>query len=339
MPVDAVKSGKLTGRKKAAILVITLGPELSAEIFKQLTEEEIEILTYEVANIRNVTAEEKDKVIDEFYEMMGVQQYMAEGGLNMANEMLIRSLGQEKAMSLMKKLTSKIQIKPLDVVRSTDPAQLVNFIQEEHPQTIALIMAYLKPEQAAFILQSLPENIQPEVARRLALMDRTSPEVLRDMEKVLEKKVLTISREDYTSAGGVDSLVQLLINSDRSTEKRILESLELQDPELAEEVKQKMFVFEDIVILQDRDVQQVLRSLDIKELAKALKLASEEVKEKFFRNLSKNARRNLQEEIEYLGPMRKRDVEEAQQHIVNIIRKLEESGEITIARNEEEIIE
>ena len=329
---------ELIGREKAAIFMIFLGPELSAEVFKQLTEEEIEILTLEIAKIQSVTAEMKDMIVDEFFEMMTIQQYMAEGGLNVANEMLIRALGKEKAMTLVKKVTSKIQIKPLDVVRTTDPQQLINFIQTEHPQTIALIMAYLKSDQAAYVLSSLPENIQTDVAKRLAVMDRTSPEVLRDIEKVLEKKLLTVASEDYTSSGGIDSLVQVLINSDRATEKKILETLELQDPELAEEIKQRMFVFEDIVVIDDRGIQRILRELDTKELSKALKTASDDVKNKFFKNLSKRAGAILQEEMEYMGAIRVKDVEESQQKIVNIIRKLDETGEIIIARGEEDLV-
>jgi len=331
------KRRELTGREKAAVFLIFLGPELSAEVFKQMTEEEIELLTLEIAKMQNVTAEIKDKVIEEFNQMLMVQEYLAEGGIKYANEILERALGQDKAMNIISKLTSSIQIRPLDVVRSTDPAQLINFIQNEHPQTIALIMAYLKPEQAAHVLASLPENIQADVAKRLALMDRTSPEVIREVEKVLEKQLSTVTGEDYASAGGIDSIVAVLNLVDRGTEKTILETLEMQDPELAEEIKRRMFVFEDIVLIDDKGIQRILRELDMKELAKALKGTSEEVQNKFFSNMSKRAGAMLKEDMEFMGPVRVKDVEEAQQKIVNIIRNLEDSGEIIIARGEEEV--
>jgi len=212
-------------------------------------------------------------------------------------------------------------------------------IQGEHPQTIALILAYLSPEQAASVLSGLPPELQVDVARRLATMDRTSPDVIREVERVLERKLSTFVSQDFTMVGGIDALVEILNRSDRGTEKNILEALEEQDPELAEEVKRKLFVFEDVVLLDDRALQRVLREVDMKDLALALKGASEEVREKFFKNMSKRAAQMLKEDMEYMGPVRVRDVEDAQQRIVNIIRQLEEAGEIVIARGgEEELI-
>jgi flagellar motor switch protein FliG len=227
-------------------------------------------------------------------------------------------------------------VRPFDFIRRTDPAHLLNFIQQEHPQTIALILAYLEPAKASVILQNLPDEIQSEVARRIATMDRTSPDVLREVERVLEKKLSTLSSEDYTAAGGVESIVEILNLVDRSSEKSIIEALEDEDPDLAEEIKKRMFVFEDIVMLDDRAIQKVLREVDTQELAKALKAVDTEVQDKIFRNMSKRAAGMLKEDMEYMGPVRLKDVEEAQQKIVSIIRHLEDTGEIVIARSGED---
>ncbi len=231
---------------------------------------------------------------------------------------------------------SALQSRPFEFVRRADPANILNFIQQEHPQTIALILSYLDPQKASFILSSLPTEVQTNVARRIALMDRTSPEVVREVERVLEKKLASLSSEDYTSAGGVDNVVEIINMADRKTEKFIIESLEEEDPELAEEIKKKMFVFEDIVLLDDRSIQRVLREIDGQELAKALKSVDIPVQEKIFKNMSKRAASMLKEDMEFLGPTRRKDVEESQQKIVSLIRKLEEQGEIVISRGGEE---
>ncbi|ADN01858.1 flagellar motor switch protein FliG [Spirochaeta thermophila] len=330
---------ELTGRQKAAILLVTLGSELSAEIFKHLKEDEIESLTFEIARLETIDSEERDKVLMEFQELMMAQEFIITGGVDYARELLEKALGTQKAVDIINRLTSSLQVRPFDFVRRTDPTQLLNFIQQEHPQTIALILSYLDPQKASVILASLDHDIQAEVAKRIATMDRTSPEVLREVERVLEKKLSTLASEDYTMAGGVDAIVEILNMVDRSTEKSIIESLEEEDPELAEEIKKKMFVFEDIVLLDDRAIQKVLREVDTQELAKALKAVDAEVQDKIFRNMSKRAATLLKEDMEYMGPIRMRDVEEAQQKIVSIIRKLEEQGEIVIARGgEDEIV-
>ncbi|KNZ70887.1 flagellar motor switch protein FliG [Thermincola ferriacetica] len=322
----------LTGKQKAAILLISLGPEISAQIFKHLRDEDIEQLTLEIANIRKVPTEVKEEIINEFHELLVAKEYIASGGIDYAKEVLEKALGNQKALEIINRLTATLQVKPFDFVRKTDPSQLLNFIQSENPQTIALIIAYLEPEQAAAILGALPAERQADVARRVAIMDRTSPEIIREIERVLERKLSSVVSEDFTSAGGVQNVVDILNRVDRTTEKTIMESLEIQDPELAEEIKKRMFVFEDIVQLDDRAIQQVLREVDSKDLALALKGSSEEVAAKVSRNMSKRAADMLREDMEYMGPVRLRDVEEAQQRIVNVIRKLEEAGEIVIAR-------
>jgi len=328
-----------TGRQKAAIFLVTIGSELSAEIFKFLREDEIETLTFEIARLETIDSEQKDMILQEFQELMMANQFISTGGIDYARELLEKSLGSQKAIDIINRLTSSLQVRPFDFIRRTDPAHLLNFIQQEHPQTIALILAYLEPNKASIILQNLPHEVQSDVARRIATMDRTSPEVLREVERVLEKKLSTLSSEDYTTAGGVESIVEILNLVDRASEKQIIEALEDEDPELAEEIKKRMFVFEDIVMLDDRSIQKVMREVDSQELAKALKSVDTEVQDKIFKNMSKRAATMLKEDMEYMGPVRLKDVEEAQQKIVSIIRHLEDTGEIVIARaGEDEMV-
>jgi len=329
----------LNGKQKAAILLISLGPDLSSQVFKHLKDEEIEKLTLEIANSRKVPGIQRDKIFAEFHQMCLAKDYISSGGLEYAKDILEKALGSQKAFEIINRLTATLQIRPFDFVRKTDPAQLLNFIQGEHPQTIALIMAYLQPEQSSIILSALPAERQVEVARRIALMDRTSPDVIKDIEKVLERKLSSLVSQDFTSAGGVESVVDILNGVDRTTERTIIENLEVQDPELAEEIKKRMFVFEDIVLLDDRSLQLVLREIENKDLSLALKAASSEVANKIFKNMSKRASEMLKEEMEFMGPVRIRDVEECQQKIVNVIRRLEDSGEIVVSRGKgDEII-
>ncbi len=323
---------KIGGVQKAAILLIALGPEKSASIFKHLKEEEIEELTLEIANTRSVTPQLKEEIIDEFYQICLAQQYIAEGGITYARELLEKALGNEKAMGVIGKLTASLQVKPFEFVRKTDAAQLLNFIQDEHPQTIALILSYLAPQQAALIVSALSPERQADVARRIAVMDRTSPDVVKEVEKVLESKLSSLMNQDYNIIGGVDAVVDILNTVDRSTEKHIMETLEVEEPELADEIRKKMFVFEDILLLDDRAIQRVLRDVENSDLALALKSANEQVQAAIFNNLSKRLAVMIKEDMEFMGPVRMKDVEEAQQKIVNVIRKLEENQEIIISR-------
>ena len=323
---------RMSGLQKAAILLIALGPEKSAMIFKHLKEEEIEELTLEIANTRSVTPQVKEEIIEEFYQVCLAQQYIAEGGIGYAKELLEKALGSEKAMDVIGKLTASLQVKPFEFVRKTDAPQLLNFIQDEHPQTIALILSYLPPSQAALIISALPPDRQADVAKRIAVMDRTSPDIVKEVEKVLESKLSSLVNQDYTIIGGVDAVVDILNTVDRGTEKHIMESLEIEEPELADEIRKKMFVFEDILLLDDRAIQRVLRDVDNNDLALALKGANEQVQNAIFNNLSKRLAVMIKEDMEFMGPVRMKDVEEAQQKIVNIIRKLEDSGEIVISR-------
>ena len=323
---------KISGLQKASILLIALGPERSAGIFKHLKEEEIEELTLEIANTRSVTPAVKENAINEFYELCLAQQYIAEGGISYAKELLENALGAEKAVEVISRLTASLQVKPFEFIKKTDASQLLNFIQDEHPQTIALILSYLSPHQAAMIISALPPDRQADVAKRIAVMDRTFPEIIKEVEKVLESKLASLVNQDYTIIGGVDAVVEILNTVDRGTEKHIMETLEIEEPELADEIRKKMFVFEDILLLDDRAIQRVLRDVDNNDLAIALKSANEQVQNAVFNNMSKRLAVMIREDMEFMGPVRMKDVEEAQQKIVNIIRKLEDSGEIVISR-------
>ena len=309
-----------SGVQKAAILLIALGPEKSANIFKHLKEDEIEELTLEIANTRSVSPQTKEAVLEEFYQVCLAQQYIAEGGIGYAKELLDKALGEEQAQVVITKLTASLQVRPFEFVRKTDPSQVLNFIQDEHPQTIAMILGSLAPEK------------QADVAKRIAMMDRTSPDVIKEVESVLERKLASLANQDYTIVGGVDAIVNILNTVDRGTEKHIMESLEIEEPELADEIRKKMFVFEDILLLDDRAIQRVLRDVDNNDLEIALKGSNEEVKSVVLKNLSKRLAAMIEEDIEFMGPVRMKDVEEAQQKIVAIIRKLEDSAEIVISR-------
>jgi len=322
----------MNGKEKAAVLLISLGPEYSAQIFKHLSDDEIEELTLEIANMRRVSPAEKDKILDEFYEVCIAQEYISEGGINYAKDVLEKALGSQKAMDIINKLTASLQVKPFDFARKADPSQLLNFIQNEHPQTIALILSYLPFNQSAQILSALPQVKQSEVAQRIATMDRTSPEIIKEVELVLERKLSSLVSQDYTSAGGIQSIVDILSAVDRGTEKNIMDTLEVDDAELAEEIRKRMFVFEDIISLDSTSIQRFIREIDNKELAVALKGATEEVGKIIYGNMSKRMAEMIKEDMDFMGPVRLRDVEEAQQKIVNIIRKLEEAGEVIIAR-------
>ncbi|MBU3193957.1 flagellar motor switch protein FliG [Clostridium algidicarnis] len=336
MPKD---NDKLTGVQKAAILFITLGPEASAGIIKRLPESEIQKITYEIANITTVKQTQRQDILQEFIEMNKARDYLLEGGMEYARNLLGRALGPQRAKEILDKVTEATQqYRPFSIARKADAHQLMSVISNEHPQTIALILCYLQSDKAGQLLSSLPEDIQAEVAYRVATMSNTSPMVIKEIEKVLDSKLSSVVRSDMTIIGGVPTLVDILNQVDRTTEKNITENLEREDPELAEKVKESMFIFEDIISLGDVSIQRILREVEVKDLALALKGCSEEVSEAIFKNQSKRAAASLKEDMEFLGPVRLMDVEKSQQKIVAVIRRLDESGEIVIARGGEDAI-
>ena len=322
----------LNGKEKAAILLICLGSEKAAQIFKHLKEEEIEQITLEIANLRKVDSQTKDLIMDEFYQICLAQNYITEGGIEYAKDILERALGSQKAVELIGRLTSALQVKPFDFIRNADPANLFNFIQHEHPQTIALILSYLDPLQASATLSSLPADKQADVALRIATMDRTAPEFIKEVERVLEKKLSSFSITDYTAPGGISSIVDILNSVDRSTEKNILENLEIRDSALAEEIKRLMFVFEDITKLDNRSIQRIISEVDVNDLILAIKGTTDSVSKVLFANMSKRLQDTIKEDMEYMGPVRLRDVEESQQKIVSVVRRLEDAGDIVVSR-------
>ncbi len=328
----ARKKGEMTGRQKAAVLLISLGPEKSAQLFSHLADDEIEELTLEIANMRKVDPEEKEGILEEFYQVCLAQEFVSEGGIGYAKEVLEKAMGSQKALEIINKLTASLQVRPFDFVRKADASQLLNFIQNEHPQTLALILSYLNPGQASSILAALPQDKQADVAQRIALMESTSPEVIKEVELVLERKLSSMVTQDYAATGGIQAIVDILNSVDRGTEKFIMETLEIQNADLAEEIRKRMFVFEDIINLDSVSIQRFIREIDNNDLSVACKGATEEVRDVIFSNMSKRMAEMLKEDMEFMGPVRLRDVEEAQQKIVNVIRKLEEAGEIIIAR-------
>lgn len=322
----------LTGIQKAAILMIALGSERSSEVIKHLGDAEIEQLTLEMANVRKVSPDNRDNVVEEFHQMCVANDYISQGGIEYAREVLEKALGESRAFDIISRLATSLKMRPFDLVRRTDPKQLFSFIQGEHPQTIALIMTHLPVDKAATLLSSLPQDRQADVAKRVATMGRTSPEVLKEIEKVLERKISSLAPTDYTTSGGIQSIVDVLNRTDPGTVKVVMDALEMEDPELAEQIKRQMFVFEDIVVLDDRGIQLVLREVETKDLGLALKGSNPEVAQKIMANMSSRAGQMLKDDMEFMGPVRLRDVEDAQQRIVKVIRKLEESGAIVISR-------
>ena len=330
---------KISPKEKAAVLMITIGQERAAKIYKYLSEEEIEQLTLAITTMRRVEPEVKESVVDEFFQMCIARKYISEGGIDYAREILSKAFGEEKTNELIMKLSSSLRVKPFDFIRKAGAAQVLNFIQNEHPQTIALILSYLEPRYSAQILANLPLDKQLSVIARIANMGVTSPEYIKETERILEKKLSTLSFSDRSVTGGIDSVVSILNSVDRGTERHILEALEETDAELVEEIRKRMFVFEDIVKLSNQAIQRVLKEIDNRDLAVALKGSSEEVAEVIFRNISSRLQEMIKEDIQYMGPVRVRDVEEAQQKIVNVIRQLDDAGEIIISRgSEDEII-
>ncbi|TFE03500.1 MULTISPECIES: flagellar motor switch protein FliG [Jeotgalibacillus] len=328
----AKKEKELTGKQKAAILLISLGPDVASSVYKHLDEEEIERLTLEISGVKKVDSDVKDEVLEEFHNIALAQDYISQGGIGYAKSVLEKALGADQANAVINRLTSSLQVRPFDFAKRADPLQIFNFIQNEHPQTIALILSYLNPQQAGQILSSMPQDVQADIAKRIAVMDSTSPEVISEIESVLERKLSSTVQQDHTETGGIESVVEVLNGVDRATEKTILDSLEIQDPELAEEIKKRMFVFEDIVTLDGRSIQRVIRDCENEDLLLSMKVSTDDVKEILFKNMSQRMAENFKEEMDYMGPVRLRDVEEAQSRIVAVIRRLEEAGEIIVAR-------
>jgi flagellar motor switch protein FliG len=325
---------KLSQREKAAILLIAIGKNQAAQIFKYLTEEEIATLTLAITTTARVTKEESDEVLNEFYETCLAQKYISEGGLDYARGVLNKALGESKAGEILEKLTETLQVRPFEFVRKADTMQIVHLVANENPQTIALLLSYLEPKKASAVLAALPSEQQVDVVTRMANMESVIPEYIREAEMILEQRLAKMGMSDQTTVGGLDAVVKIINSVDRGTEKNILESLDIIDPELSENIKRSMFVFEDIAKLSNQAIQRVLKDVEQSDIAIALKGANEEVKSAIMSNLSKRLQEMILDDLEVMGPMKIRDVESAQQKIVNSVRSLEESGEIIVSRGD-----
>lgn len=331
MPTQlATDPASLSGTQKAAILLISLGAELSAQVFKAMNEDEIEELTTEISRLPNVPAVTTGDVLEEFHQMALAQEYIAQGGVTYASEVLERALGPKRAREILERLKGQIQPAAFEIVKKVDPKNLLDFIRREHPQTIALILANMDPKQAAQILSELSPDLQSDVVLRIATMDKTNPEVIKQIESILENRLSSLFTQEVSISGGVKSVAEIMNRLDRSTERTLLGTLQEQDGDLAENIRRLMFTFEDIVHVDDRGVQRILKEIDQRDLALALKAAGAEVAGKIFKNMSERAAALLKEEIGYLGPVRLRDVEESQRRIVEVVRRLEESGDIIV---------
>ncbi len=303
---------------------------MASRVLAKMNEEEIEKMTLDLSSLGTVPPDLREAVMAEFHQMMLADRYVSQGGLEYARQLLENALGPERALEILTRIQTSLQEVPFEFLRKADPAQICSFIQDEHPQTIALIVAHLDPQVASVVLSSLRQEVRPEVIIRIASMDRTPPEIVREVERVLERKMASVFSQGFTFAGGVKSVAEILNRIERGTEKTIMSDLEERDPELADEISRLMFTFDDLVYVDDSGIQKALREIEQKDLALALKSASEEVSNKLLRNLSERAREMIKEEIEYMGPVRVRQVEEAQQKIVSVIRRLEDAGEIIV---------
>lgn len=327
---------KLHDKEKAAVLLISLGTEPASKLYKSLNDDEIENLTFEISKMKTVDTVTRETVLKDFYDMCVAKKYINEGGIDFARALLQKAMGEDKANEVLDKLTSSLQVRPFDFVKHADPNHLLNLIQRENPQTIALVFSYLSPGQAGELLAELPPEMQAEIAERIALISRTSPEYVKEVEAVLERKLSNMGGGEYAAVDGLQAIVDIINAVDRSTERNILETLEAENGPLADEIRRRMFVFEDIIKLSNRHIQRVLKDVENSDITVALKGTNEDVMKKIFENVSKRSKELIEEEMQYMGPVRLKDVEEAQQRIVNVIRRLEDAGEIIIARGQED---
>ncbi len=341
-PQNVVNYDYMTPTQKVAALMIALGPSTASEIMKNITEEELlEQITFDIASLNKIPTDILNGILEEFHTIFLASDYLQSGGINYAQTLLEKAYGSEKAGSILDRLVTLMNTNPFQFFNDADPSQLATSFQNENPQLIALILAYLKPEHSAKVLNFLPPHVQATVAVKIADMNTTNPEILAEVEKIVESKFSSLVVQDFSKTGGVSALANILNRADRATERNVIDLLLVQNPELAEEVRELMFVFEDIIKIEDRDIQRILREIDTKDLAMSLKGAKEDIKEKIMRNMSERAQAMLQEDMEYMGPVRAKSVQEIQSKIVGIIRTLETAGEISIMREsqEDELIE
>ncbi|HEV8635704.1 MAG TPA: flagellar motor switch protein FliG [Chloroflexota bacterium] len=336
--MDQTDLRHITGRRKAAALLISLGAELAAQVLKTMREDEVELLTREIVRMERLPAEMKDAIMQQVYEDAMARQFITAGGSEYARDLLARTLGTQKAGELLTRATTARRDQPFGFMAEIEPGQLASVLEAEHPQTIALILSNLPHDLAGRILAALDFELQADVSSRIALMARTSPEMVKEVETVLKKRLATLQTQGFRTAGGVDFLVKVLNSMDTRSERAILESIEHNDPELAAEIRKNMFVFEDLSTLDDRSMQRLLRDINQKDLSMALRGASEDLKNRIFKNMSSRAAQTLRDDMAVSGPVRLRLVEEAQQRIINTVRTLQEAEEIVLSRGREDVM-
>lgn len=331
MVVKSVKFNELTNIQKAAVALLALGKDLSAEVLQKLSDNEVEAITIEIANLKDIPADVQDEVVRECQAMFQAREYVVEGGFDYARDLLEKAMGMDRAAEILKKLEESMRPTGIKKLQNVDSRQLVSFVQNEHPQTIALILTQLRPQHASTVLADLPTELQAEVALRIATMDKISPDVLQELEKVLVKQFDSGGQSEVSVSGGAKQIAEILNLIDTATEKRILSSVEMDNPELATDIRNLMFLFEDIVLLDDRSIQKLLKEVETRELAISLKAASDELKKKVYSNVSERVSAMIEEELEFMGPMRLSDVEISQAKIVEVVRRLEEEGQIVVS--------
>ena len=328
---EKIDIATLPGKQKVAIFLACIGEQRASRIMAAMNEEEIEGITLGLSGVTNVDADVRSGILDQFYTLAVDNKVMTRGGLDYARGLLEKAFGSDRTIEILTRLQSSLQDVPFEFLKRADPGQIVTFIQDEHPQTISLILAHLRPSTSAIVLSALSSEIQADVVTRIATMERTPPEVVREVERVLERKMASVFTQGFTFAGGVKEVAEILNNIDRSAEKAIMGQLEENDPDLADEIARLMFTFDDLIFVEDSGIQKALREIESKDLALALKGSNEDVRDKVLGNMSERAREMILEEIEFMGPVRLKNVEEAQQKIVGAIRTLEEAGELIIS--------
>lgn len=327
----AISYEDLTSAQRAAVLVVSLGQDVAPKILRELNEAEIEMLTLEIANLRDIAPSVEEKVLKDASAIIMANKYISQGGVDYARSLLEKALGKEKTNEIIRRLEGSLKKTGFGLLKSIDPKQLSNFIQNEHPQTISLILTQLNSQSAAAILSELSPELQSDVSYRIATMEKISPDIVNELEVVLENQFADVGAKDLSVSGGTKTIAEILNLIEASSEKSIMETIESDNPDLAAEIKNLMFVFEDIILLDNRSIQRVLKEVETKDLAIALKAASDEVKEKIFTNVSERVASMIKEEMEFMGPMRLSDVETTQQKVVETIRRLQEEGQIIIS--------
>jgi len=325
------KTEDLSGIKKSAILLVLMGPDRAGRVLKNMKDEDVEQLTLEIANLDKIDDSLKENILSEFFEIAKVKEFINKGGVEYAKSLLETAFGPEKAIQIIERLVSNLQVKPFDFLRRIDVSQMVNVLQNEHPQTISLVLCYLPPSTSSQIIANLPEQLQVDIIKRISIMNSATPDIVKEIEAKMKDRLSTFTVQTFSQVGGIEVTAEIMNSIDRVIGKNIFDKLSERDPKLSEEIRKRMFVFEDLIKLDDRAVQRIIREIDTKDLTIALKGASDEVKEIIFSNMSKRSAQIIREELEFMGPIRVKDVDDAQQRIVSVIRKLEEAGEIIIA--------